>query len=442
MALRARVAGGALLLLAAALSTVPAGAALIGHGGAVTGIALSPDGARVLSASFDNTLMLWDLAGARRLATLSGHDAAVTAVAIFPDGHRAVSASDDRTVGFWDLDTPRLIARWPGHHGKIAALAVAPDGSLVASGGWDGELRLWDPARGASRLLPGHKSAINAIAISADGTLMASGDHDGRILLWSLPEGRPVAAIAGNGFGVNALIFTPAEHLLSAAADMTVRLWDVATKRELVRYEGQDEPLVSLATTRDGMIVAAGGARGTLMLWHLADRSIIGVRYAHQGPVFALAFTRDGQRLLSGGLDGAIRIWEAPDWHEAAGELPPISAADRPAGRGAALFRKCSACHELTAPASAKAGPTLLGVFGRRAGSVPGFPYSRALKESGLVWNVATVDRLFALGPEAVVPGSKMPLQRMPDARDRADLIQFLERATRPAETPSARRNP
>ena len=60
-------------------------------------------------------------------------------------------------------------------------------------------------------------------------------------------------------------------------------------------------------------------------------------------------------------------------------------------------------------------------------------PGSPVLRASGLVWTDATIDRLFALGPETVVPGSKMPLQRMPDPRDRADLIEFLARATRPA---------
>jgi cytochrome c len=172
------------------------------------------------------------------------------------------------------------------------------------------------------------------------------------------------------------------------------------------------------------------------MLWRLADGSFVGARYAHPGPVFALAFTPDGRRLVSGGFDAAIRVWDAPDWHETGGDLPPVATAAQPSERGVALFRKCSACHDLTVPQSAKAGPTLSGLFGRRAGAVPGYPYSAALKESGVVWDDATVDRLFALGPAAVVPGSKMPLQRMPDAKDRADLIQFLQQATRPPATP------
>src|SRR5213075_2837821 len=123
-----------------------------------------------------------------------------------------------------------------------------------------------------------------------------------------------------------------------------------------------------------------------------------------------------------------IRMREAPDWHEAGGAEPVLSTAGAPIDRGARLFRKCSACHELSAATGGKAGPTLHGLFGRKAGEVPGYAYSPALKASGLVWTDDTIDRLFALGPETVVPGSKMPLQRMPDPKDRAELIDFLAR--------------
>jgi cytochrome c len=419
-----------------AVAAVPVMAALKGHGGAVTGIAVTPDGVRVLSVGFDYSLMLWDLAASRQPTRLEGHEAAVAAVAVFPDGRHAVSGSDDRTVGYWDLATGSLVARWHGHQGKVAAVAAAPDGSFVASGGWDRGLRLWDPTTGDSRVLDGHAAAINAVAVAPDGRLIASGDHDGHILLWAVPEGRLLDAIAGDGFAVNALLFTAEGRLLSASADRTVRLWDPTTRRELLRYEGQDEPLVSLALSHDGAIVAAGGAGGTIMLWRSGDGSFIRALYAHQGPVFALAFTPDGGRLVSGGLDAVIRVWDTADWHETDGERPTLATApvDPLTEHGARLFRKCSACHELTAAQGAKAGPTLYGLFGRRAGEVPGYAYSPALKASGLVWSDATIDRLFALGPETVVPGSKMPLQRMPDPKDRADLIEFLARATRPPD--------
>jgi cytochrome c len=71
-------------------------------------------------------------------------------------------------------------------------------------------------------------------------------------------------------------------------------------------------------------------------------------------------------------------------------------------------------------------------LFGRRAGTVAGYPYSPALRNSAIVWTEQTVDRLFALGPHIVTPGSKMPLQRMADPSERAALIAYLRRQTKP----------
>ncbi len=108
-------------------------------------------------------------------------------------------------------------------------------------------------------------------------------------------------------------------------------------------------------------------------------------------------------------------------------ELPDESEAD---ARGAKLFRKCAACHTVTADGGHRAGPTLYGVFGRRAGTIEGYNYSDALSHSNLVWTEETIDQLFAEGPDAFTPGSKMPLQRMPSAKDREDLISYLKTIT------------
>lgn len=99
---------------------------------------------------------------------------------------------------------------------------------------------------------------------------------------------------------------------------------------------------------------------------------------------------------------------------------------------GKTLFRACAFCHTLTPDGGNRAGPTLWNLFGRTAGTVDGYRYSPALKDSGIVWNEDTVARLFEVGPDSMTPGSKMPLQTIPSAEDRADLVAYLKAATAP----------
>ena len=108
-------------------------------------------------------------------------------------------------------------------------------------------------------------------------------------------------------------------------------------------------------------------------------------------------------------------------------------AASAPAGAagdvkaGEAVYERCLACHAL---AYDRTGPRHCGVVGRRAGSVAGFAYSDAMQRSGLVWNVATLDRFLA-SPTTVVPGTTMGYAGIADAKERADLIAYLDAAGR-----------
>ena len=97
--------------------------------------------------------------------------------------------------------------------------------------------------------------------------------------------------------------------------------------------------------------------------------------------------------------------------------------------RGEQVYVRCQACHALAAD---RVGPHHCGLFGRLAGSVPGFNYSNAMKNSKIVWNDKTLDRFLAK-PLAMVPGSAMTYDGVPEPKDRADLIAYLHHAN---ETP------
>ena len=101
-------------------------------------------------------------------------------------------------------------------------------------------------------------------------------------------------------------------------------------------------------------------------------------------------------------------------------------AADGDPARGEAVYQRCLACHSLE---HNRVGPRHCGLFGRRAGSLPGYAYSAAMKKYGVTWNEQTLDH-FLQNPLEVVPGTKMGYAGVKDAGERADLIAYLKQAT------------
>ncbi len=106
-----------------------------------------------------------------------------------------------------------------------------------------------------------------------------------------------------------------------------------------------------------------------------------------------------------------------------------LARADGDAARGEAKFQDCAACHKLEAGAN-NLGPSLHGIFERKAGELADFRYSPAIKRSGITWTPETLDK-FITDPQAVVPGNRMPYAGMASASDRADLIAYLQNATK-----------
>ena len=110
-----------------------------------------------------------------------------------------------------------------------------------------------------------------------------------------------------------------------------------------------------------------------------------------------------------------------------AGGAEPARAAGNPV-HGEQVYHRCQGCHSIDRN---RIGPMHKGLFGRRAGSLPDFDYSDAMKNSGIVWTEATLDQ-FLQGPRKMVPGTKLTFVGIPKPQDRADLIAYLEAATKP----------
>jgi cytochrome c len=108
--------------------------------------------------------------------------------------------------------------------------------------------------------------------------------------------------------------------------------------------------------------------------------------------------------------------------------LVTTARAEGDAKRGEALFKECGACHKLEAGTN-EVGPSLHGVFSRKAGELGDFRYSPAMKRSGVSWTPETLDKYIA-DPQAFIPANRMPYAGLSNASDRADLVAYLQKAT------------
>ncbi len=137
----------------------------------------------------------------------------------------------------------------------------------------------------------------------------------------------------------------------------------------------------------------------------------------------AMVPTAHAQGMMGGGMMGGGMMGSRGN----AAAAPGNGTADT----GQALFQShCAMCHTVAAGAGDRFGPNLHGLFGRKAGTAPGFAYSSAMTASDVVWNATTLDRFLA-DPAKVIPGNRMPFAGIKDGADRQALVAYLERATR-----------
>ncbi len=224
----------------------------------------------------------------------------------------------------------------------------------------------------------------------------------------------------------------PDGEIVTAGADGKV--YFVSATGELKsEVEAAPTPVIALAISRDGKLVAAAGIRGSVAIIDRATRKVERTLVGPGLPVWSVAFFPDNRTLLTGGADRMIRHWDAVTGEPIGAVV--VGSPDDPLARyagdpGAEVFRACVACHTLKSDEGVRAGPTLAGIFGRRIATLPGYNFSDALKKLDIVWTPETVSKLFEVGPMAYTPGTKMPEQTIGSAADRAALVRFLARTT------------
>jgi cytochrome c len=405
-------------------------AQLRGHGGPVRALAISADGNAAISGSFDTSAIRWSLTRNAAEQVLRFHESAVNAVAIAPDG-RVITSGEDGKIAVWQSGSPAPAIVFEGHTAPVVSLAVSPDGETLASASWDHTVRLWPLFGGERRVLEGHSQNVNGAAFTPDGKSLVSVGYDLTVRIWPHDGGPPTIVTLPTP--LNAVAVARDGEIVAGAADG--RLFFISSSGEQrAELESGQTPIIGVALSPDGTLIAAAGIRGSVAIIDRRARALARTLVGPGLPVWSAAFLPDNRTLMTGGTDRMIRRWDAVTGDHI-GSVPMNNADDPLAAygddRGAQIFRACVACHTLTPDEGNRAGPTLYGIFGRKVATLSGYNFSPALRQLDIVWTPQTVAKLFEIGPMAYTPGTKMPEQIIGSTEDREALVKFLEKATK-----------
>jgi WD40 repeat protein len=283
------------------------------------GVALSPDGRRLVTTAADGHVGLWAWSSGRPQGAgplrMTGHQGPARCPAFTRSG-LVVTAGDDGTVRVWDIGKGQGAAVLRGHRGPVRCVAVAADVPRAASAGDDGTVRVWDVARpGApSTALRGHAGPVLGVALSPDGRLAASAGRDGTVRLWPL-DGTGTSRVLQTGRDpVHALAFDPDGGLAAGGDDGVTRYWAAPVAGGpvvLVPPSPEERSSVRmLAFHDDGELMAAVHASGDVVR-RFRSGGFRDALWSSSSAGGVASVVADGDHLVGLRNDGAIASWDA-----------------------------------------------------------------------------------------------------------------------------------
>lgn len=267
---------------------------------------IAVESGKIVSASFDNTVKVWDLKTQKLLKRIQAHPYGVMSVTvangkIISGGNGNMSGTSGHSIRIWDLNTGKLLKTLRGHKGAVNALVVS--GEKIISGSDDNTVKIWSLKTGKLlKTLHGHKDDVLSLQVT-DGKII-SGSKDNTIKIWSLKTGKLLNTLRGHKGAVRALTVTK-DKIISGSFDDTIKIWSLKTGTLLETLTGQKNDINAI-TVYNGKIIS-GGDDKTIKIWDLSTGDLLKILYGHNGNVMAVKVVTG--KIISASSDHTIRIW-------------------------------------------------------------------------------------------------------------------------------------